>query len=300
MPSNMADCQAVVIGNHVYVGGGDGCTNLQSQLVMVYEMSSGSWATLPRYDNKWFGMAAVNDRLVLVGGKRLSPKIVTNELAVWDEGLQSWTHPFPDMPTPRHSVSAVSFQRWLVVAGGDNLVGLNREVELLDTHSKIWYESSPLPKGCSTMSSIINGNMWYLLSGISSRSTLHHANKQVFSVCLDELISQATAVIQPGTGATPHSSPSPWQILTDTPVINSALCILHGALVIVGGSHSSAIHVYQPSSGRWVKVSNLPTQRSRCACIVLPSGEIFVAGGRNELGGQPHDFLNLYNIATIM
>ena len=82
MPSNMADCQAVVIGDNVYIGGGDGYTNLQSQMVMVYEINSGSWATLPHYDKKWFGMAAVNDQLVLVGGKGLSPKGVTNELAV--------------------------------------------------------------------------------------------------------------------------------------------------------------------------------------------------------------------------
>lgn len=297
MPSNMADCQAVVIGDNVYIGGGDGYTNLQSQMVMVYEINSGSWATLPHYDKKWFGMAAVNDQLVLVGGKGLSPKGVTNELAVWDEGLQSWTHPFPDMPTPRHSVSAVSYQRWLVVAGGDDHIGSNlNKVELLDTHSKKWYESSPLPKGCSTMSSIINGNMWYLSSGVSS--ALHHINRQVFSVCLDELISQATADLLPGTGATSPSSPSPWQILTDTPVINSTLCILHGALLIVGGNRSSAIHVYQPSSGRWVKVNQLPAKRSRCACIVLPSGEIFVAGGENE-GGRHHD-LNQCDIATIV
>ena len=298
MPSNMTECQAVLIGDNVYIGGGDGYTTTQSQTVMVYHIHSGSWTMLPDDGKKWFGMAAVNDQLVLVGGKKLSPKGVTSELAVWDEGLRSWTYPLPDMPTPRHSTSVVAYQGWLIVAGGDN--GYNvcqNKVELLDIHSKnnnYWFESSPLLKGCSAMSSTINGSMWYLSSGISS-STLHNANRTVFSVCLDELISQAAS-----THATSLTSPSPWQILTYfTPVINSTLLTLHSALLTVGGDSSSAIHVYQPSSRNWVKIGDLPTMRSQCAAIVLPNGDIFVAGGQNELRGRPHH-LNRCDIATVV
>ena len=115
MSSNMSDCQAVVIGDNIYAGGGDGYTNLQSQMVMIYKIHSGSWEMLPHNGKKWFGMAAVNGQLVLVGGKQISPKRTTNQLSVWDEGLQSWTHPFPDMPTPRHSVSAVSYTNMLTL-----------------------------------------------------------------------------------------------------------------------------------------------------------------------------------------
>jgi hypothetical protein len=296
----MIDCQAVVIDDNVYIGGGDGYTTSQSQTVMVYNFRSGSWARLPSNGKKWFSIAAVNGQLVQVGGKRLSSKEVTSELAVWDEGIQSWTHPFPDMPTPRHSVSVVAYQGWLVVAGGDNgyNVCLNK-VELLDTHSKKWYEGSPLPKGFSIMSSVINGNMWYLSSGISSSLlSFNRANQQVSSVCLDELISQA--VLQP---CTQHAASltsaliSPWQILTDTPVRNSTLLILHGALLTVGGE-SIHMHLYQPSSKSWIKMSDLPRKRSRCAAAVLSNGEIFVAGGQNEMG-RPHG-LNLCDIATVM
>ena len=295
MPSNMAECQAVLIGDNIYIGGGDGYTTTQSQTVMVYHIHSGSWAMLPNNGKKWFSMAAVNDQLVLVGGTKLSPKGVTNELAVWDEGLRSWTHPLPDMPTARHSAAVVAYQGWLIVAGGDNgrNASLNK-VELLDTHSKNnWFESVPLPKGCSSMSSTINGSIWYLSSGISS-SALHNANRIVFNVCLNELISQAAS-----THATSLTSPSPWQILTYTPVINSTLLTLRGALLTVGGDSSSAIHLYQPSSRNWVKIGDLPIMRSRCAAIVLPNGEIFVAGGQNVLSFRPHH-LNRCDIATVV
>ena len=299
MPSNMADCQAVLISDNVYIGGGDGYTSLESQTVMVYKINSGSWTMLPSIGKKWFGMAAVNGELVLVGGKRLSPKGVTSELAVWDEGLRSWTHPLPDMPTARHSAAVVAYQGWLIVAGGDNgyNVCLNK-VEVLDICSKNWFESSSLPKGCSTMSSVISGNnMWYLSGGTSTL----HINQHIFNVCLDELISHA--VWQPGTHPAVDISRtmSPWQILTDTPVKNSTLSLLTlcGALLTVGGDSSSAIHLYQPSSRNWVKIGDLPTKRSQCTVVLLPNGEIFVAGGQDELRGRPHT-LNRCDIATVV
>ena len=178
------------------------------------------------------------------------------------------------MSTPRWYSSVVSYQRWLVVAGGHNGRGsYQKKVELLDTHSRQWYEGSPLPDEYSQMSSTINGNMWFLTSGHS----FFQENKCVFSVCLDELISQA---VSSSTGVTT----SPWQTLTDTPSTNSTPLILNGALLSVGGYKSSAIYLYQSSSRSWVKVSDSPAKLSRCACIVLPSGEIFMAGGLDNEG----------------
>ena len=85
--------------------------------------------------------------------------------------------------------------------------------------------------------------------------------------------------------------PSPWQTLIDPPLINSTALVLDGALLTVGGSKSSIIHCYQPSNRiqRWVKVGDLPTGRSQCACTVLPNGEIFVAGGGVKLGNERVD-----------
>ena len=273
MPIIMANCQAVVIGDKIYVGGGSGSfISVPCNVMMVYKIHTGSWGELPPYGSAYFGVAAVNNQLVLVGGRNVLSGRATNVLGVWEEGSQTWTHPFPEMSTPRLYSSIVSYQRWLVVAGGDKGRGsYQKRVELLDTHSRRWYEGSPLPKECSGMSSTINGNMWFLMSGRS----FHQENKCVFSVCLDELISQA---VSSSTGVTT----SPWQNLTDTPLTNSTLLILSGALLSVGGYKSSAIYLYQPSSRSWVKVSDLPAKLSRCACIVLPSGEIFMAGGYDQ------------------
>ena len=287
MPLGMANSQAVVIDANVYIGGGG-----SRGTMLVYKILTGSWEILPPYENRFFGIAAMNNQLVLVGGRNLSSGRTDNVLGVWDEGSQTWTHPFSEMPTSRHSTSVVSYQRWLVVAGGiDGSGSYVTKVELLDTHSKQWYEGSPLPKECSLISSTIDENVWFLLNGHSFRQ----ANKHVFSVCLDELISQA---VSSSTGVISPSTPSPWQTLTDTPSTNSTLLILNRALLAVGGYRSSAIHLYQPSSRSWIKVSDLPAKLSRCACVVLPSGEIFVAGGQND-EGQYSCLTDSVNIGTI-
>ena len=230
-------------------------------------------------------MTAVNNQLVLVGGcTAVSFDKVTGILAMWDERSRTWTHPFPEMPTPQHSLSVISYRKWLVVAGGETgiLVSDSNKVEILDTLSGQWYEGSPIPSGCTQISSAVNGNMWYLSSGYISDFKL---NKHVFRVNLDELISQALSQSAANTSP-PTCIPSPWQTLTDTPLTSSTVLVLNGALLTVAGYGNSAIHYYQPSSRSWVKVGDLPTERWQCACTVLPNGEIFVVGGRTKIGGK--------------
>ena len=279
--------QAVVIGNNVYVGGVFSIIAENRATVMVYSLETGSWRTLPPYMSRYFGMAAVNNQLVLVGGWTTLTGEVTNVLGVWDEGSRTWTHPFPAMPTARHSPSVIYYQKWIVVAGGGERGSCSKKVELLDTLSGQWYEGSPLPKGCSEISSAISGNMWYLSGGSSSQG----GKKHVFSVCLDELISQA---VSQSTGATSQPTPTPWQTLPETPQTRSNVSILNGALLVVGGRESSAIHLYQPTIKSWVRVGDFPNQRSQCACTVLPSGEIFVAGGL--VNGLITDSVNIVTI----
>ena len=272
MPIGMENgIQAVVVSYDVYVGGGYSGSG-KADTVMVHSLQTGSWRTLPPCGSRYFGMAVINNQLVLVGGLIMSMSMstwrATNVLSVWDQRSQTWTRPFPVMPTERHSPTAISYRKWLIVAGG-NVGGIySDKVELLDTVSGEWYEGSPLPGGYSEMSSAINGNMWYLSRGFSQGATKH-----AFSVCLDELVSQAISQ------STTPSRPSPWQILPEAPLVHSTVLVLNGALLTVGGVGSSSIHLYQPGRRSWVKVGNLPTELRSCACTNLPSGEIFVAGG---------------------
>ena len=201
---------------------------------------------------------------------------VTNRISVWDS--QRWTHPYPYMPTPRHSPAVVTYINWLVVAGGSDGDGYLDSVEIMNTTNKQWFTATPLPMGCYDMTSAVVGDEWYFMGGSTgSWST----TKQVFHVSLPAITSQVVSQSTP--------NPAQWHTLPDTPLYSSAALALHGSLLAVGGCHdrqhcSSAIHLYQPGSRQWVKVGDLPTAQSHCSSIQLPSGEILVAGGRDDNG----------------
>ena len=129
------------------------------------------------------------------------------------------------------------------------------------------------------MTSAIVGEKCYFMGGFTDQHG--QPNKQVFHVSISAITSQA-----PSQSAI---TPVQWHTLPDTPLGLSAALALHGSLLTVGGRHSSkdhsskdrssAIHLYQPGSGQWVKVGDLPTARDACSCTLLPSGEILIAGG---------------------
>ena len=163
------------------------------------------------------------------------------------------------------------------MGGYDDKTPLSR-VEILDTDSTQWYHAASLPQPLSQSLPAIIGNMCYLLGGYTKGDEVF---KKVFSVCLADLIFQATS--QPASASAPPT-PSPWQSLPDTPLKYSTALAFNGALLAVGGGYfwSTAIYHYQPSSRSWVEAGELPTERSTCTCTVLPSGDLYVAGGNAD------------------
>ena len=264
----------------VYIGGVT-ISSREGARVRVYEPKQDSWSSLPLYEYRSFSMAVVDDQLVLVGGCEVDNyENKTNKLGVWNEQLKRWTHPLPPMTTACSSPSVATHNnRWLVVMGGNGIGGDLSRVEILDTTELVqWYQAASLPQPCHQVQLAAIGNMCYLLGGFTKEG----ASKKVFSVYLDDLISQAAS--QPASAsASPILVPSPWQSLPDTPMYGSTALALNGALLAIGGSSgSSAIHMYQPSSNSWVVAGDLPAQRCYSGCIVLPTGEFLIAGGSGD------------------
>ena len=263
--------EAVVLEGKVFIGAG---SSSDSKTIMVYTIEHDEWNVLPPYEYFWFGMTSINNSLILVGGVKEDSDDRTNQLGVWDEKRQNWTHPFPQMPTACSGSTVVTYEdRWLMVAGGYTATdAMLSSVEILDIFTGYWYHASPLPIRQYKMSSVIIGNMWYLLGGY-----IYYPNEHVLCACIDDLIYKA--VLQ-------HNSPSPWQLLPDTPCSKPTALVLNGSLLAVGGkaeTNLKTIHLYQPSNKRWVEFGDLPIAKRECACAVLPSGEVFIAGGYGSM-----------------
>ena len=277
MPCGMVSLQSVRLGEDVFVGGGgtDSVRGDDDHTVYQYHSLTDQWVPLPRYECRYFAMATLTNKLTLVGGINTSTPLykATNQIAVWDtEGMsQGWTHPYPPMPTPRHSPAVATHDKRLVVAGGYGDDDPLATVEVLDTTSRQWLSTSPLPVKCSVMTSAIVNQELYLLGGTLTTETL--------VVSLPEITRSSV------NSATTNTS-AEWRTLPSPPLKRSAAISVHGSVVAIGGRHgntsSTAIHVYQPATNNWKKVGDLPSPRYSCTSTLLPNGEILVAGGADS------------------
>ena len=274
MPIKMGySVQSVVIGDAVYVGGGDDAGDDRNSCT-VMKLEQDQWTKLPKYTAKWFAMASLANRLVLVGGRDPRNNKRTNQLSVFGSG--EWTHPYPPMNIARHSSTAVSFNNHIIVAGGYDDKSLTSSVEVLDVASRRWYIAQSLPNPLLSLKSILIGNTLYLIGGLDHTGM---PTKTVHHVDLNELIAKTLSNLD---------TPTLWQTLQEVPLEWSAPLSIGRSLLAVGGlddraKPSSSIHLYQPDTRRWVKVGDLPTARYCCTCSVLPSGEVIVAGGQTYM-----------------
>ena len=277
----MESLQSVRLGEDVFVGGGtDSVFGDDAHTVYQYHPPTDQWVPLPRYKYVFFAMATLTNKLTLVGGINTStrPSKVTNQIAVWDtEGMsRGWTHPYPPMPTPRHSPAVATHDKRLVVAGGNKSLFDDplATVEVLDTTSRQWLSTSPLPVQCSSITSAIVNQELYLLGGTLTTDTL--------VVSLPEITRSSV------NSATTNRS-AQWRKLPAPPLERSAAISVHGSVVAIGGHHgndrsTAAIHVYLPATNNWKKVGDLHSPRHSCTSTLLPSGEILVAGGYDSNG----------------
>ena len=283
MPFRMGDCvQSVVVQGRVYVGGGSaGWRSDDKYMVMEYDISSGKWAKLPPYRACYFAMTVIKNQLVLVGGSEHGDS--SKVLGVWRAESKEWTHPYPDMPTARSQRSAVVYNEWLAVAGGWRRDGMERlsSVEVMNTDSKQWYVAPPTPTPWSTMTTAIVGDTCYFMGGFTGGSI--DPGTVVYSVSLPALISQLPSLDSRERGKQ-HQI---WKEIPGLQTTHSTPLSIRGSLLAVDGRDRdgnavSAIHLYQPDTGEWVKVGDLPTPRYWSTCAMITDTEMLVAGGSDD------------------
>ena len=263
--------QSVVVQGTVYIGGGfAGIGN--DDIIMAYEINSGKWTTLPPYRTCYFAMTAINNQLVLVGGKNHGD--ASKVLGVWDADNKQWTHPYPEMHTVRSHCSAVVYNEWLVVAGGEAGGGRLSSVEVMDTNTKQWFAGPPTPTPWRCMKTATVGDDCYFMGGFTSSS---FGTNMVYSVSLSAL----TTWLKSNNAST--SEEQIWKEIYGLQTAFSSPLSISGSLLAVGGNKTklvTAIHLYQPGTGEWVKVGDFPAlPRNNCTCAIITDREMLVAGG---------------------
>ena len=246
--------------------------------VYEYHPQEDEWFKLDKYEYWYFAMAALNNKLTLVGGRGSYTKLfqATSEISVWEkkkkETSYQWTHPYPDMPSRRWSPAVATYNKWLVVAGGNDGRHELATVELLNIVTLQWSSMASLPVNCSHMTAAVVEHELFLVGGTLNTT----------------LVVSLPDILDSDESCTTTKTSAQWRTLHAPTLERSAAIAFHGSLLAVGGDHgddySTAIHIYQPDTKMWSKFADLPTARSSCSCALLSSGEIIVAGGLDSNG----------------
>ena len=250
MPSGVHDVQAVVVGGKVYIGGGG--AEGSKYKILEYTIQGGQWREIET-PVRLFGMAVVNNQLLIIGGVDEEGR-VTNQVWALDSASGALKQPFSAMPTARGWLSAAGYKRWVLVVGGSG----ERCVEVLDTTTNKWYEATPLPSIAIRPSLTVIQDTLYVVWGRSA-----------VNLSIPILISNAVSQCPTTLTSSSHQS-TKWQLLPDTPTYHPATTSLQGSLVAVGGKPaSSSIAMYLPHVEQWLEVAQLPTPRRGCTCHPL-------------------------------
>ena len=169
------------------------------------------------------------------------------------------------------SCSAVVFNEWLVVTGGE-ATGRRTlsSVEVMNIDAKQWYDGPSTPIPWSHMRTAVVGDTCYFMGGYVNEAAI----KKMYTVSLSALTSGLTSK-EPWKNKRPM-----WEELSGMYYAYSTPVIFRGSLLTVGGRGEN-MNLYQPDTGKWVKVGDLPTPRQNCICAMITDKEMLVAGGHD-------------------
>ena len=267
MPFGMTEnVQATFIGEILYVGGGESPKRGNCYVVMSYNTATFKWSRLPQYSTRLFGLVAIKDDLVLLGGRNRKGESM-NLVGVYSPSMSVWEHPYEPMPRAQISPSAVAYDDdWIIVVG--NAAQKLEEsffapVQLLNCQSKIWHEillSIPFSSVFSriTSSCIIGGN-WYVMDSSSN----------IVRVSIASLMAL-------------HSMDKySHRVLSSLDVSGMKIVGLNGSLLSIECSASgpSKMFCHIARTNEWNVVGELPTNILCQSAAVSSDKELWIIGG---------------------
>ena len=291
---------AVMVNDHIYVCGGSCPDRDLERQVQVFSVNDCTWSTLPESLQYRCRGAAINNKLVLIGGREATSRRVTNVVSTWTG--QGWQQDLPPMPTKRVGPGVTTYHTSVVVAGGlgEDKQTLFSSIDILNITTRQWWTLATLqlPQPMYTMQFTISSTHLCVASaGIS-----YDAATKTCTTSRDVWQLPVTAlenILTSGDNSTPHQ----WTKVAPTPFYNSAILQDTAHIVAVGGNKSgkptSDVFVYNPDSVEWSKVGQLSVPRARCAVVSLSRTSFIVCGGRTDTRDPDNTLLSSVEVVHV-
>ena len=250
--------------------------------MQVYDLDKATWTKLPPAPQYYSEAAAINNQLVLIGGREASFRTISNMVSTWTE--QGWQQDIPAMPTKRARPGVTTYGTYVIVAGGraeDEQTLLN-SIDVLDTTTLLW--STPanlqLPWPMYTMQiTVSDTHICVAGAGIAYDTTTETSRS---SNGVWQLPVSTLPKVLMGEDHSPHD----WEEIAQTPHYRSALLQHTTHPLAVGGHESrkatSIVAMYDPRSNKWSTVGQLLEPRTKCTVVGLSRHSFLVCGGRSD------------------
>ena len=272
LPIPTSSATAVLIGRNIYLAGGLAPDVRSVQIVQVYNIDTGKWSTLPPAPQYCSEAIAINNNLVLIGGRVSSTRKITNMVSTWLVEEEKWTQTIPPMSTRRVRPEVLLFKNYLFVFGGrgeDNKTLLD-SFEVLNIEENQWSSGRGLlPQPLYGFTLGVFGDAVILTSARISTTTSTTKSWKIPVRVLEDSVTNSS------------SQPIQWTPIADTPYDRSSLLTNSKQPVLVGGNRGGQptkdISLYMPN--RWEIVGHLSEPRIRPAVIAISDTSFLVFGG---------------------
>ena len=316
MPSKIWRATAVVLGNTVYVSGGESPDEFAIRNVFAYSLLKDQWERLPELKDHSNGIPVVAAaELFVIGGKGTKRnKKFSNLVSKYDENgpnnEQKWKS-YPSMRKERFGPLALAYNDHIIVAGGKYTAiqslydRLHDDIEILNIKDRdMKWRSVPtqLPMRMWVPSATISDDhLW--IAGFNNDHSISlnqrdQRSDEVFCIPMNYIFDQ-------------ENMKKKWTHLKRlVPYYSAAVIPNTSPLVLVGGDTQdarntmNAIVKYNPLNDHWDEVASLdgPSQAYASVACIGEEQAIVIIGGCTKTvdeNARNSSCLNLVQIGSI-
>ena len=285
LPIPTTEATAVLIGRNVYLAGGIALDARSAMIVQVYNIDTGKWSTLPPAPQYCSEAIAINNNLVLIGGKESSTGKTTNMVSTWLVEEEKWTQTIPPMSTRRLRPGVLLLKNYLFIFGGlgEDEETLLDSFEVLNVEENQWSSGRGLlPQPLYGLKLGVFGDAVILTNALTSTTTRTTKSWKIPVHVLEDSVTNSS------------SQPIQWTPIADTPYYRSSLLTNSKQPVLMGGFEghqpTKAIHLY--TRDHWEVVGQLSEPRIESAVITISDNSFLVLSGHTDPYNVVQSLLN--------